>query len=361
MGIFDRFQAPPEPEPESRARAEFRAACDAFNQGGDSLWASCEPNRTFAFPKWKLRVADDRLCFLPDLNAGQESDGTLSRALPLEFRRAQTEAALLPVPQVGAPDAGILTAYDIPDLLLRVSGGRVSETVFHIGNTPGSLKTLSNWGFSVWPLYGMFDCPENVQAVSLLEDSPLLPKASLGYHIWRQEGQLFFQRRENTLYSRARSLKLGCLPVSEIESFRLTGEIRTEQRITGGQAHLRARELSFGERLLYGTEVRTGSLGEQVEVEQEPVRLETIKHDERATELRVNHGGISYTLRFAADAIPAFEALLPEKTAAAEGSPRPEREPTPAEQLEILANLVDRGYLTRAEFDEAKPRLLAKL
>ena len=361
MGIFDRFQAAPEPVPESRARTEFRAACEAFRQAGDILWASCEPNRAFAFPRWKLRITGDRLCFLPDLIAEQESDETLSRALPLEFRRAQTEAVLLPVPQAGTPDVGILSAYDVPDLLLRVSGGRAAETVFRIGNTSGSLKTLTDWGFSVKPLYGMFDRPEKIQSIRLLEDSPLLPKTSLGYHIWRQDAQLFFQQRANALYCRARSVKLGCLPVSEIESFQLAGEIRTEQRITGGKPHLKARELSFGERLLFGNEIHACDLDDRVEVHQEPLRLETFEHDERVLELRVNHDHTLYILRFAADAITVFESLLPEKRAAAEDNPRPERETSPAEQLEILANLVDRGYLTRAEFDEAKPRLLAKL
>ena len=38
-----------------------------------------------------------------------------------------------------------------------------------------------------------------------------------------------------------------------------------------------------------------------------------------------------------------------------------DRTPTPVEQLDILAGLCDRGFVTREEFEQAKARLLGKI
>ena len=188
----------------------------------------------------------------------------------------------------------------------------------------------------------------------------------MGYSVWREDDRLAFQQRINNLYSHARTFKLGFLPLHEIKWFKACGEVRTEMRISGGETHMEVRDQSLWDMLLRGSQLNMWNLDERVEVKQKPIRLEELKHDERWLELLVSHGGTLHTLRFRTKAIEVFERLIPEKQYhETSAGPLPEqaagREPTPAEQLEILAGLVDRGYLTRAEFEEAKPRLLAKL
>ncbi len=367
MGIFDIFQpAAPEPEQRSRARCEFDQAAGEFNRRGTTLWVSCEPNRTFGFAKWKLKADTDSFYLMPDLDPDQADDDTLSRALPLTLRRSQAEAVLEPITCTTCSQEGLITEYEIPDLRLRLSGDRVTETVFTAANTKANLELLRTWGFPSKTLFGLFDCPENPDFVPLDDGGELLPTATMGYSVWREDDRLAFQQRINNLYSHARTFKLGFLPLHEIKWFKACGEVRTEMRVSGGETHMEVRDQSLGDMLLRGSQLNMWNLDERVEVKQKPIRLEELKHDERWLELRVSHGGTLHTLRFRTKAIEVFERLIPEKQYRETSAwPLPEqaegREPTPAEQLEILAGLVDRGYLTRAEFEEAKPRLLAKL
>ena len=38
-----------------------------------------------------------------------------------------------------------------------------------------------------------------------------------------------------------------------------------------------------------------------------------------------------------------------------------DRQPTPAEQIAVLADLCEKGWVSRAEFEQAKARLLAQI
>ena len=94
-------------------------------------------------------------------------------------------------------------------------------------------------------------------------------------------------------------------------------------------------------------------------MQSEPIRTEEVQHDERYVQLRVQWENRRADLQFSPDSLAAFDALIPEKEfdeLAVSG-----REPTPVEQLDLLAGLCERGFVTCEEFEQAKVRLLGKI
>ena len=62
---------------------------------------------------------------------------------------------------------------------------------------------------------------------------------------------------------------------------------------------------------------------------------------------------------FTPDSLAAFDALV--RNREFDEVALSDRTPTPVEQLDILAGLCDRGFVTREEFEQAKARLLGKI
>ena len=94
-------------------------------------------------------------------------------------------------------------------------------------------------------------------------------------------------------------------------------------------------------------------------VQAEPIKTEQIEHDERYVQLRVRANGGFCEVQFTPDSLAAFDALIPNLEF--DEVALTDRTPTPVEQLDILAGLCDRGFVTREEFEQAKARLLDKI
>ena len=69
--------------------------------------------------------------------------------------------------------------------------------------------------------------------------------------------------------------------------------------------------------------------------------------------------GKTYDLQFSPDSLAEFDAMVPEKDF--DEAALSDRQPTPAEQIAVLADLCEKGWVTRAEFEQAKARLLAQI
>lgn len=91
----------------------------------------------------------------------------------------------------------------------------------------------------------------------------------------------------------------------------------------------------------------------------EPIKTEQIQHDERYVQLRVRVNGGFCEMQFTPDSLAVFDALIPNLEF--DEVALTDRTPTPVEQLDILAGLCDRGFVTREEFEQAKARLLGKI
>ena len=72
---------------------------------------------------------------------------------------------------------------------------------------------------------------------------------------------------------------------------------------------------------------------------------------------KVTTDGADYISQLTTHAIEYFAAVEKEFDELAVSG----REPTPVEQLDLLAGLCERGFVTREEFEQAKVRLLGKI
>lgn len=148
------------------------------------------------------------------------------------------------------------------------------------------------------------------------------------------------------------------MPVKAVRFYRMGGGMRTETRVTGGGVAV-DRAAAYWSGWAHPFTLNPHGRAIEAAVQSEPIRTEEVQHDERYVQLRVQWENRRADLQFSPDSLAAFDALIPEKEfdeLAVSG-----REPTPVEQLDLLAGLCERGFVTREEFEQAKVRLLGKI
>lgn len=359
MGLFGfgKEEAPAAPSALEVARGEYRARRGELPGECVTLKNTVQENR---FPAREYRFACDEQAFyfLPILDeAGEESADAYRAARVQRFPRAETAAALMPQRAEPTRREGAAAYYEPQPFTLLFTGEKLGEARFTLTNTESAGRFLREQLPECAPpaLGGLFDKPEKTETVRGKKGGGVLPD-NMVWYVWREEDELVFTRKGTPYYGREKSLIYARIPVSAVQYYRQQGEVQYETRVSGGEVTIDREGARWGGMFSFNT---NADMLENA-IQTTPVRTERVEHDNRTAELAVEWEGRPATLEFAFEALAVFEALVPglsfEERATAGA-----REPTVAEQIEILANLCDRGRLTEAEYEEAKRRLLAKL
>ncbi|MGE4548537.1 MAG: hypothetical protein AB7C89_03170 [Intestinibacillus sp.] len=250
----------------------------------------------------------------------------------------------------------MLRHYPTAPLTLVFTQERFGEARFQLANTSANLRYLSEHlpECAPLPLFDLFDKPEKIYAVSCKKGDGVLTDGT-PLELWREGEQLKLTRRRVDYYGLESGFWYGEIPLQDIVCFRGAGQIEYETKISGGGVSIDRDGAMWGG--LFGFNSNANML--ENAIVSEPIRTERIEHDNRFAELSVRYAEKTAEMQFGYSALEAFEALIPEK--AAQHQAQATREPTVAEQIEILANVCERGYLTREEFEGAKRKLLDKL
>lgn len=252
---------------------------------------------------------------------------------------------------------GMLRVYKLRPIALtltcRDNGAKAAFTVSY--NTE-NLAVLQSWGFDCRSAGEPTDKPAETFTAAVKNGGGLLPKGKL--EVWRDGDALRFFRRDKGLYTGKGSLQIGELPIRLIRFYRLCGGMRTETRVSGGGVSV-DREAAYWSQWEHPFSLNPHGRAIEAAVQAEPIKTEQIEHDERYVQLRVRVNGGFCEVQFAPDSLAVFDALIPNLEF--DEVALTDRTPTPVEQLDILAGLCDRGFVTREEFEQAKARLLGKI
>lgn len=358
MGLFGFGREPEREErPSARelAQAHYRELMEHFP--ADHLWLkTADPARPFPESSYRFAREGDTFLLLPELDVYNAPEDVLSRAEVRRYPASRLAVAKREPARTPTGKEGILQVYPIEPvtLLLSLDGGEPAAFTAHNSDTTAVFLKKYLPGCTMRTQYDLIDAPEDAGRIFCKKGGGLLPD-STQFTVWRDGDALHFLRcKAINYYTKEKDVCYGTLPVSAVESFEQKGQIDYETKVSGGGVSIDR------EGAMWGGVLGWNSNANMLEsaIVSEPIRTERIEHDNRFAELRVRLDGRRTVLEFARDAAEVLEKLIPEK--AAENLPG-EREPTIPEQIEILANVCDRGYLTRAEFEAAKARLLARL
>lgn len=359
MALFGFGREPEQEAPTARELAEkhYRKLESGFAAQRLTLH-TVHPAPPFSAESYFFAREQDEFLFLPALDVYGATEEELQATEVLRYpaeRLVITKEDPIRTPE---RREGILDLYPILPVTLRfaVDGGK--PAVFTAGNVESTAKFLSRYlpDCALRGAYDMMESPADAPEVLCKKGRGLLPDGAR-FSVWREGDTLRFLRQNYSLYQRTGNVQYGVLPLSAIESFGQEGEVRYETRVLGGEVTIdRSAAYWSG----WAHPFTFNPIGHALEdaVSSTPVRSEQIPHDERYIELRVRWHGRRAELEFDSKAAEVFTRLMPEKS---EENLPTDREPTIPEQIEILANICDRGYLTREEFEEAKQKLLKKL
>ncbi|MCB6365231.1 SHOCT domain-containing protein [Intestinibacillus massiliensis] len=358
MGLFG-FGRDAEPEREmpsalQSARADYGALRKSLPDGALVLAAAGE-NKAFPKGQYYFACTDREFLFLEKV-AENETSADRYRACRIKrFAREETEASKPRAETGPTAQDGLLRRYAVQPVTLVFANGRFGEARFTAANNKTTERFLQDNlpGCALLPLFDWFDRPEKAYEASCKKGGGLLPDGT-ALEIWREGENLVLLRRRVDYYSQANEFWYGTLPVADILYFQEKGQIDYETKVSGGGVSIDRSGAMWGG--MFSMNANAGML--ESAVVSEPIRTERIEHDNRYVALAVRQAGAKAEIQFGYGALAAFQQMIPEKSFEER---MPYREPTAAEQIEILANVCERGYLTREEFEEAKKKLLAKL
>ena len=168
----------------------------------------------------------------------------------------------------------------------------------------------------------------------------------------------FVQSRRNIYGGGENTVAIGRLPAAAVRFYRLCGGVRTETRVSGGEVSIdRSAVLWSGWTHFFSLNPHADMMEDAISTR--PVHTEQVEHDERYVELCVRMADKTYDLQFSPDSLAAFDAMVPEREF--DEAALSDRQPAPAEQIAILARLCEQGWVTRAEFEQAKAKLLTQI
>lgn len=251
---------------------------------------------------------------------------------------------------------GLLRVYKVRPIALTLTDVRGTKAALSVPYRAENLAVLQEWGLDCRSAGEPKNPPEKSFLVRVTDGGELLSKGKL--EVWREGDTLCLFRRDRNLYTGKDNLYSGELPVQAIRFYRLCGGMRTETRVSGGGVTV-DRSAAYWAGWEHPFSFNPHGRAIEAAVQSEPVRTEQVQHDERYVQLRVQWENRRVDLRFSPDSLAAFDALIPEKEF--DEVALSDRTPTPVEQLDILAGLCGRGFVTREEFEQAKARLLGKI
>ena len=251
---------------------------------------------------------------------------------------------------------GLLRVYKVRPIALTLTDVCGTKAALSVSYRAENLAVLQEWGLDCRSAGEPTDKPAETFTVAVKNGGGLLPKGKL--EVWREGDTLCFFRRDRNLYTGKDNLYSGELPVQAIRFYRLCGGMRTETRVSGGGVTV-DRSAAYWAGWEHPFSFNPHGRAIEAAVQSEPVRTEQVQHDERYVQLRVRVNSGFCEVQFAPDSLAVFDALIPNLEF--DEVALTDRTPTPVEQLDILAGLCGRGFVTREEFEQAKARLLGKI
>lgn len=360
---FGKEEAPAAQEEQEQARRaavqeEYRKKKEDFPPDAIRLK---QEGASAAFPEsaYLLACREGEIWLLPDLDVRTADGQALADTAVQRYPRARLEIRKEEPPRIPQTRAGLLDVFAIPPVTLALALDGGAPARFTAANRPHTAQFLEKYlpGCRLRKVYDILDAPDDARTLFCEQGGGLLPDRT-PLAVWREEDALCFLRQtQNSYYSSVQDVRFGRLPLAAVEYFEPKGDIDYETRVTGGQVTV-DRTAAFLAGLEHPFTWNPHGRAIEAAVRSEPIRTERVENDKRYVEVRVRLHGRRAALRFSYESLAAWEALVPEKSF--ENQPGL-REPTIAEQIEILANVCERGYLTREEFETAKAKLLARL
>lgn len=354
MGLFGfgkDNREEPRPSPLEEAKKEYRQRREQFDVHGNAIELKTQDGEN-----WRLHCDAQAFYLFPVLDVSLIEDAEL-------LRRAEEvclprETAVLEkcptIPEQTGED-GLFRYFRKPEISLTLEGPRFPRQILTARNADKAAKWLAeNELASVLPIYDLFDCTPPLCEVTCADPDNLFPQKIGRLRVFRTAEELVFLSEPSGLYGGTSSdFGIGRLPAGAVRFYQLRGGVRAETRVTGGQVTIDRSGALWGGTL----SLNPNAAMLENAISTTPIRTEQIEHDERYVELRINWQGKRHKLRFSSDSLAAFNALIPDK----DFDETVFRAPTAAEQLASLADLCERGYLTRAEFDAIKQKLLREI
>ena len=277
-------------------------------------------------------------------------------AIPLTLDKDRYALAADVVSSEPDEKQGMLRVYKLRPIALTLTDSSGNRAALSVSYSADNLAVLQSWDFDCRSAGEPKNKPAQTFQVNVKTGGGLLPKAKL--EVWRDGDALCFFRRDKGLYTGKGSLQIGELPIKLIRFYRLCGGMRTETRVSGGGVTV-DREAAYWSQWEHPFSLNPHGRAIEAAVQAEPIKTEQIQHDERYVQLRVRVSGGFCEVQFTPDSLAAFDALIPNLEF--DEVALTDRTPTPIEQLDMLAGLCDRGFVTREEFEQAKARLLGKI
>ncbi len=279
-----------------------------------------------------------------------------SEQLPLTLDKHSYALGAEPVSSEPDEIQGLLRVYKVRPIALTLTDVLGTKAALSVPYRAENLAVLQEWGLDCRSAGEPKNPPEKSFLVKVTDGGELLSKGKL--EVWREGDTLCFFRRDRNLYTGKDNLYSGELPIRLIRFYRLCGGMRTETRVSGGGVTV-DRSAAYWAGWEHPFSFNPHGRAIEAAVQSEPVRTEQVQHDERYVQLRVQWENRRVDLQFSPDSLAALDALIPEKEF--DEVALSDRTPTPVEQLNILAGLCERGFVTREEFEQAKARLLGKI
>ena len=359
MGLFDwnkdgQSEERPQPNPLYQAQEAYEARRRAFEEhkpirlrdaDGGAWWLAAEDGAVMLFPLYERNGTPK-----------ETLDAACEIRIPLEQADVQRiEEARTPI-----RTEVIFAVYEKPEVRigLNVPGrGRMALTA---DQTERAIPYLMERGLARFrAVYDLVDCTGPVFDIRCSQGGELFPKGYTSMQVFRDADDLIFVHNKRNIYGGGeKTVAIGRLPAAAVRFYRLCGGVRTETRVSGGGVSI-DRSAAYWAGWMHPFSFNQHGHAIEAAVSSEPIRTEHIEHDERYVEVCVRMDGKTYDLQFSPDSLAAFDAMVPEKEF--DEAALSDRQRTPAEQIAILAGLCEKGWVSRAEFEQAKARLLAQI
>nr|WP_302649495.1 SHOCT domain-containing protein [uncultured Agathobaculum sp.] len=359
MGLFDwtREDAPeqtPEENPLYQAQQAYEARRDAFERRKSIRLHDADGGA------WGLAAEAGQLCLFPLLGRNATPKEALEAAHEILLAADAADVRKLEPDRTPIRTEGIFTVYHKPAVRLALTVPGRGQLTLTADRPDTAMPYLMEQGLARFrAVYDLLDCAGPVFDVRCRQGGELIPKGYTSMQVFRNADELIFvQSRRNIYGGGENTVAIGSLPAAAVRFYRLCGGVRTETRVSGGEVSIdRSAVLWSGWTHFFSLNPHADMMEDAISTR--PVHTEQVEHDERYVELCVRMADKTYDLQFSPDSLAAFDAMVPEREF--DEAALSDRQPTPAEQIAILARLCEQGWVTRAEFEQAKAKLLTQI
>lgn len=359
MGLFDWNREDPRderpaPNPLYQSQEAYEARRRAFE--------AYKPIRLHdaAGGAWWLATEQDAVLLFPLHERNGTPRETLDAAREIRIPLEQADVQRIEQAHTPIRAEGIFAVYEKPEVRIGLNVPGHGRLVLAADQTERAIPYLMEHGLAQFrAVYDLLDCTGPAFEVRCRQGGELIPKGYGVMQAFRDADELIFIHNKRNIYGGGeKTVAIGRLPAAAVRFYRLCGGVRTETRVSGGNVSIDRSAVFWGDfRHMFSLNAHADMMEDAISTT--PIRTEQVEHDERYVELCVRMDGKTYDLQFSPDSLAAFDAMVPEKDF--DEAALSDRQPTPAEQIALLAGLCEKGWVSRTEFEQAKAKLLAQI